>query len=233
MTEDADLGIRLHRMGYRCGVLKLPTLEDAPTEWPVWRAQRSRWFKGWLQTVLVHCRAPSQLYAQVGVCGLVALFLTTGGMLFSALAHPLLAVFILRSIWLFASGAWLAVGLAEQILFSIDVANIMGSYCLFALLGRKAMNAEERAAVGRPWTGVPFYWLMLSVAAWQAVKELPANPFLWRKTPHAPSVKPARSKEAGNLGKKKEVQTENNGSTDRSQNTDGHAVHVIAHDAAF
>ena len=230
VTEDADLGIRLHRMGYRCGVLGLPTLEDAPTEWPVWRAQRSRWFKGWLQTVLVHFRAPSRLYAQIGTAGMVALFLTTGGMLFSALAHPLLAVFILRSLWLFASGAWLAVGLAEQVLFTIDVANIIGSYCLFALLGRKPMSAEERAAVGRPWVGVPFYWLMLSVAAWQAVKELAANPFLWRKTPHAPSAPAGALEQAGNLRQQKEIETEDHRRADRAEHADRHAVHVITHD---
>ncbi len=234
VTEDADLGIRLHRMGYRCGVLKLPTLEDAPTEWPVWRAQRSRWFKGWLQTVLVHFRAPSRLYAQIGTAGLVALFLTTGGMLFSALAHPLLAIFILRSIWLFSTGAWLAVGLAEQILFIIDVANVIGSYCLFALLGRKPMSAEEREALGNPWLSVPFYWMMLSVAAWQAVNELAANPFLWRKTPHAPSVNAASmSEKAGELRQQKEVQAQNNGRADRAENTNPYAVHVIAHDAAL
>ncbi len=230
VTEDADLGIRLHRMGYRCGVLQLPTLEDAPTDWLVWRAQRSRWFKGWLQTVLVHFRAPSHLYAQIGAAGLAALFLTTGGMLFSALAHPLLAIFILRSIWLFASGAWLAVGLAEQVLFAVDVANIVGSYCLFAILGRKPMSAEERAEVGSPWAGVPFYWMMLSLAAWQAVKELSANPFLWRKTPHAPSTEAVASKEAGDLRQKKDVQAEDNRGAYRAEHADRHTVHVIAHD---
>lgn len=233
VTEDADLGIRLHRMGYRCGVLTYPTLEDAPIVWPVWRAQRSRWFKGWLQTVLVHFRAPSRLHAQIGAIGLLTLFLTTGGMLFSALAHPLLAMFILRSIWLFASGAWFAAGLAEQALFCIDIANIIGSYCLFALLGRKPMSAAERAAVGRPWTGVPLYWIMLSIAAWQAVRELSINPFLWRKTPHAPSATPSTSVEAGHLRQQEEVQRQNHRGPDNAEHTDLHAVHILAHDGAL
>lgn len=181
--------------------------------------------------MLVHFRAPSRLYAQIGTAGLIALFLTTGGMLFSALVHPLLAVFILRSMWLFASGAWLAVGLAEQILFAVDVANIICSYCLFALLGRKPMSTEERTAVGRPWVGVPFYWLMLSVAAWQAVNELAANPFLWRKTPHAPSAPAVALEQAGNLRQQKEIETENHGRSDRAEHADRHAVDVIAHDA--
>ena len=95
-------------------------------------------------------------------------------------------------------------------------------------------SEEERVAVGRPWSGVPFYWLMLSVAAWQAVKELAVNPFLWRKTPHAPSAAPADpSEQAGNLGQQQEVQTQNHGRADRSENADRHAVHVITHDAAL
>jgi cellulose synthase/poly-beta-1,6-N-acetylglucosamine synthase-like glycosyltransferase len=233
VTEDADLGIRMHRMGYHCGVLRLPTLEDAPTTWPVWQAQRSRWFKGWLQTILVHFRAPARLHAQIGTGGLIALFLTTGGMLFSALAHPMLAIFILRSLWLFASGAWLAVGLAEQVLFAVDVANIIGSYCLFALLGRKPMEAAERKAIGNPWPGVPYYWMMLSVAAWKAVREIASHPFLWRKTPHAPSVDRITSENAGELGEKKEIQTEDHRCPGGPQHADGDRVHVVAHDGAL
>lgn len=230
MTEDADLGIRLGRMGYRCGVLSLPTYEDAPTTWPVWRAQRSRWFKGWLQTMLVHMRRPGTLFNEVGLAGMAALLLTTGGMLFSALAHPLLAVFILRSIWLFGSGEWLAVGLAEQTLFGIDLANIIGSYCLFALLGRRPMSLEERQAAGRPWLGVPLYWIMLSMAAWKATHEISSAPFLWRKTPHTPSQPAPVSIETGNLRQEQEIQTEHHRGANNSQHPHSHSVDVVAHD---
>ncbi|WP_105381370.1 glycosyltransferase family 2 protein [Neorhizobium alkalisoli] len=48
VTEDADLGLRLYRLGYRSDVIVRQTLEDAPTTVRVWMAQRSRWFKGWL-----------------------------------------------------------------------------------------------------------------------------------------------------------------------------------------
>src|SRR5262249_40834782 len=47
VTEDADLGMRLHRLGYRCGVIDCPTYEDAPATFRVWLNQRTRWFKGW------------------------------------------------------------------------------------------------------------------------------------------------------------------------------------------
>lgn len=55
VTEDADLGVRLARLGYRTGVINAPTLEDAPEDLSIWIRQRTRWFKGWMQSTLVHC----------------------------------------------------------------------------------------------------------------------------------------------------------------------------------
>ena len=230
VTEDADLGIRLHRLGYRCDVLARPTLEDAPTTWPIWLKQRSRWFKGWLQTILVHFRAPRRLYREIGWRGMAAILLTTGGMLFSALAHPLLAVFIVRSAWLFGTGQWMAIGLWEQALFVVDIGNILGSYSLFAILGRKPMSPQERRALGNCWAGVPFYWIMLSRGAWHAVAELYRQPFLWHKTPHAPA---AGSEQPGHVGEEQTVQSQNHDSADNAQHPHRQTVHVFAHDGAL
>jgi cellulose synthase/poly-beta-1,6-N-acetylglucosamine synthase-like glycosyltransferase len=49
VTEDADLGMRLARFGYRCGVTDSTTCEEAPANIRRWLAQRSRWFKGWMR----------------------------------------------------------------------------------------------------------------------------------------------------------------------------------------
>src|SRR6202030_2965091 len=49
-TEDADLGIRLRRAGYRSLVLGSTTLEEANSDYVNWNKQRSRWYKGYLQT---------------------------------------------------------------------------------------------------------------------------------------------------------------------------------------
>lgn len=233
VTEDADLGIRLSRLGYRCGVLTRPTLEDAPTTWPVWRKQRTRWFKGWLQTMLVHFRSPLRLYRQVGPLGMAGIFLTTGGMLFSALAHPLLFVFILRSLWLFFDDRWLASSLAEQILFGVDVFNVLGSYSLFALLGRKPMSREERRAARGAWPGIPLYWMMLSLSAWCAARELAKRPFFWHKTPHEPTVgrKPGSAGEkARDIGQEKPVQREDDHRAHHAQHHDEPIIREFAHD---
>jgi cellulose synthase/poly-beta-1,6-N-acetylglucosamine synthase-like glycosyltransferase len=51
VTEDADLGIRLARFGYRAATIALPTLEEAPADLGPWIRQRTRWFKGWMRPV--------------------------------------------------------------------------------------------------------------------------------------------------------------------------------------
>ena len=62
VTEDADLGIRLARLGYRTTVIPSTTYEEAPARLRPWLRQRTRWFKGWLQTWLVHMRSPVRLW---------------------------------------------------------------------------------------------------------------------------------------------------------------------------
>src|SRR5262245_25167475 len=57
VTEDADLGIRLARFGYRSATIASTTYEEAPADSRRWLRQRSRWFRGWMQTWLAHAGA--------------------------------------------------------------------------------------------------------------------------------------------------------------------------------
>jgi glycosyltransferase XagB len=49
VTEDADLGFRLARRGWRTTVAASTTWEEAPAGFRVWFRQRTRWMKGWSQ----------------------------------------------------------------------------------------------------------------------------------------------------------------------------------------
>ncbi len=51
VTEDADLGMRLARHGYRTTVIASTTYEEAPARLHPWLKQRTRWFKGWMRPV--------------------------------------------------------------------------------------------------------------------------------------------------------------------------------------
>jgi cellulose synthase/poly-beta-1,6-N-acetylglucosamine synthase-like glycosyltransferase len=187
VTEDADLGMRLYRLGYRADVIRRQTVEDAPVSVGIWLRQRTRWFKGWLQTWLVMMRDPAALRREMGLTGFFVFQLLIGGMLLSSLAHPLVLAFLVRSVV-----AMLAVPVdhmpwAERVLFAVDFVNILGSYATFLVLGTAAMIEHEKRQIGWRWAMVPFYWMLVSLAAWRAVFELKSNPFFWHKTPHRPS----------------------------------------------
>lgn len=51
VTEDADLGMRLARFGFRTGVIDSTTMEEAPADFRNWLNQRTRWFKGWMRSL--------------------------------------------------------------------------------------------------------------------------------------------------------------------------------------
>jgi hypothetical protein len=55
VAEDADLGVRLARSGYRVGSLISDTSEEAPCELGNWFRQRTRWQKGWMRLSSLMC----------------------------------------------------------------------------------------------------------------------------------------------------------------------------------
>ncbi|MGE7370666.1 glycosyltransferase [Neorhizobium sp. NPDC001467] len=186
MTEDADLGVRLYRHGYRSATLFRHTLEDAPTTAAEWLNQRTRWYKGWVQTWLVATRHPRTHIAEMGGMGALVFHLMVGGMLVSALLHPLLLLSVLQGIIAISGDAAAAKAFITQPLFALDLLNILGSYGLFVLLGFRSMTGLEKRLVGWRCVAVPLYWMMTSLAAWRAVNELRIKPFFWNKTPHRP-----------------------------------------------
>ena len=88
VTEDADLGTRLARTGYRCQVLSSTTFEEAPVKFVSWLRQRTRWIKGYMQTWLVHMRQPAKVWRELGPAGFLGFQVMVGGTVLSALVHP-------------------------------------------------------------------------------------------------------------------------------------------------
>lgn len=66
VTEDCDLGVRLHVAGHRTRMLDSVTWEEANSRVGNWLRQRSRWLKGYFITHLVWWRRPLHLIAQLG-----------------------------------------------------------------------------------------------------------------------------------------------------------------------
>ncbi|MEO3998071.1 glycosyltransferase [Mesorhizobium sp. CAU 1732] len=185
VTEDADLGLRLKRLGYRCGVLDLPTLEDAPETLKVWLPQRVRWFKGWAQTWLVHMRDPVALYRDLGFASFVVTQILVFGMLVSALLHP---VFFLTIAYIAVKMMFVgAVGTLEVIMLALGSLNILCGYAAFIAIGALTLSLREKPWLATIIVRTPLHWLLLSLAAWMALWEMKQRPHHWNKTPHKPT----------------------------------------------
>jgi LPXTG-site transpeptidase (sortase) family protein len=193
VTEDADLGVRLHRVGWRCAVLGSVTYEEANSDFVNWMKQRSRWYKGYLQTWLVHLRHPVRLARELGAGGFLQFNLFVGGTPILALLNPLF--WALTVLWflgkfdviqsLFPAPVYYAG------LFCWGVGNLSVLY-ITVLAARRS----ERPSLVLAALAVPVYWVMMSLSAIKAAIQLVSAPTFWEKTTHGldRSAKPAPSR---------------------------------------
>jgi len=188
VTEDADLGLRLTKRGYRVGVVNSTTYEEANTSIPNWIRQRSRWIKGYMQTYLVHMRNPIRLYRAVGGAGFWGLQFFIGGTFFAALVFPILVG--TYTFWLLTRSQILDVFFPPLILylsmFSLLVGN--GTLTYVSMLG--AFKRRLYRLVPYALT-MPLYWGLMSIAGYKALWQLLHNPFFWEKTVHGLSKQTA------------------------------------------
>jgi glycosyltransferase XagB len=181
VTEDADLGIRIGQKGYRVGVVDSTTYEEACCQAGQWIRQRSRWIKGYMQTLLVHTRRPVHFARSAGVLGLFGFVFFIGGTVLAGLLNPLFWLFYI--IWLVAAAANLDVifphALLYLCLFNLLAGN--GAFTYLVMLAPIRRGFLELIPYSFSLAG---YWVLLSAAAYRALWQLLRNPFLWEKTPH-------------------------------------------------
>lgn len=181
VTEDADLGVRLHRLGYRTWILDSVTYEEANSDFINWIKQRSRWYKGYLQTWLVHLRDPSRLWREVGPAGVFGFNAVVGATPLVALLNPLLWIVFL---------AWFAgrLGVVEALfppwlLYPAIACALLGNALAFARMAVSVGKAGHSDLL--PWLLLmPVYWMMMSLAAIRALAQLLVSPWRWEKTTH-------------------------------------------------
>ncbi|TMM01455.1 MAG: glycosyltransferase [Actinobacteria bacterium] len=180
VTEDADLGIRLHKAGLRTAVLDSTTLEEAPGELGNWMRQRSRWSKGHVQTLLVHLRHPARLARRLGARGSLAFAFVLGGALVPVLAAPF---WLLTTLWFLAGPGWLRDVFPGAVFHLAAVGALAGTVGALLLAVAGALQRGLFGSV-RHALLAPLAWGLVSAAAWRGVLQLPARAHLWEKTEH-------------------------------------------------
>ncbi|MFG1432306.1 glycosyltransferase [Xanthobacter sp. V2C-8] len=188
VTEDADLGIRLARAGWRTEVIAATTFEEAPVTLKAWLGQRTRWMKGWAQTLLVHGREPRRLWRDLGWRNALAVTVLTAGPFASALLHPfclgLLSWHLVQGELGQPSASW-----AEVLTSALTYVTLAVGYGGTALTLRVGLARRgERLRAGLLWS-IPLYWLLMSFCAWRALTDLVKRPYHWEKTAHGISTR--------------------------------------------
>lgn len=178
VTEDADLGVRLARRGWRSAVIALPTLEEAPERLGIWTAQRSRWLKGFLQTWVVLMNDSAASRRELGLTGFLTVQVMLLGTLLAALLHGPMALWLLASWWL-GHGA-----LPTGALWLLGLGLGANALAVFLAPGPKGLRRALAALT------LPFYWPLHTFAAIRALYGWLNAPHFWAKTPHGLTAHP-------------------------------------------
>ncbi len=176
VTEDCDLGVRLYRLGMRILLFDSVTGEEAPPTLRGWLRQRTRWNKGYLQSLFVHTRDPLRLARILGFRKSVAF----ASLLPIALVNVLAGAPACAGTYL-----WIVVrsGSADQMARALLASGTALGIVSVLLFGAGAVATRKwRCLIYVLF--VPFYWVLLAVAAYRAVWQFAIAPFGWEKTAH-------------------------------------------------
>ncbi len=192
VTEDADLGVRLYKKGYKTAVIDSRTWEEANSHLGNWIRQRSRWVKGYMQTWLVHMRNPFRLLKELGLRGFMGFQVMVFGTPFLPLINPF--YWIMLILWYMTKEGWIRMlfpgfvyymALAEFVLgnFLFIYSNAVGMHFVIEEIADKKTGIFSHSIV-KSAILTPIYWIFMSLASYKAAWQLIAKPFYWEKTRH-------------------------------------------------
>ncbi|QGZ96084.1 Poly-beta-1,6-N-acetyl-D-glucosamine synthase [Terricaulis silvestris] len=176
VTEDADLGYRFARDGYRIDVIGPPTYEEAPVTFAAWLNQRTRWIKGHMQTWLVLMRDPIRTAREMGVVSFAMMHLMLSGGLVAAFLHgPIACVIAIAALSPYT------------LLTPADFVLALCGYCVAIFAALTACALSNSLSHARAALTMPAYWPLASIAAYRALFALLFRPHRWAKTAHGVS----------------------------------------------
>jgi glycosyltransferase XagB len=186
VTEDADLGVRLHKFGYKTAIVDSTTYEEANSDLYNWVRQRSRWVKGYIQTWLVHMRNPLKLGRQMGWRNWWSFQFVIAGTFFGFLLNPV--YWVLTTMWVLTKAGVIRELFPGLVYFAaaagLYIGNFVFTYINVAGVLRRGYPELVKYALISP-----LYWALMSVGAYKGFFQLFYRPFYWEKTVHGLDVK--------------------------------------------
>ena len=194
VTEDADLGIRLHKSGFKTAIIDSTTYEEATSHIPNWVRQRSRWVKGYIQTWLVQMRHPIRLMREIGLRNWLSFQMTVGGTPAIFLLNPI--YWTLTTVWLFTEAGVIEASFPGPIYYVAGLGLYVGNF-LFAYMTATGASHRGYHDLVKYALLAPVYWGLMSLGAWKGLIQLFTKPFYWEKTVHGLHVEENGVADAG------------------------------------
>lgn len=188
VTEDADLGLRLFKLGYQTAVLDSVTLEEGNSQVGNWIRQRSRWIKGYMQTYLVHTKENIAFFRERGIHALI-FHLVIGGKLVFILINPFLWTLTLLYFTLYGIIGPTIDSLYPQLVLYIAITSLIFGNSLYLFCHIMACVKTEKWDLIKYVYLIPIYWILISIAGFMALYQLIFKPFYWEKTVHGLHLK--------------------------------------------
>ncbi|UPW10222.1 glycosyltransferase [Gordonia terrae] len=188
VTEDADLGVRIADHGYRTLVLDSVTMEEANVDAINWIRQRSRWYKGYMQTWLVHMRHPVKLWHILGPVAFVRFTLLIAGT--PVIACLNMVFWLILALWIGGQPPVVAELFPGPIYYLALISMLLGNGAAI-YMNLIAIREDDRSELLLSALLIPAYWVMMSVAAIKGMWQILVNPSYWEKTFHGLSTSSA------------------------------------------
>ena len=139
-----------------------------------------------MQTYCVHMRQPLRLLRELGLRGFLAFQGHFAGIVVAALVHPWSYVLFIHDA---ARGTLFArpETLVGYNVLAIALFNLAAGYAASLALGLFVLQRRQVRRLIPQLVFIPFYWLLVSAAAYRAVYQLVTAPHYWEKTEHGVS----------------------------------------------
>lgn len=186
LAEDAELSIRLLIAGWNVGTLNSRHWEEAPVSFNAWLKQRTRWYRGWLQSLWKYLpiMMSMQNLRRMGALGTFSTLMM--------LVAPLIVVlnwmsYGITALWLLEITGLLPFKVLTSIAFPFWTAVPVSFNTLYLFIWLKGAILEgipvQRLQVVLPQM-VWYMNVMMPIAATRALYQEIFKPVMWEKTVH-------------------------------------------------
>jgi cellulose synthase/poly-beta-1,6-N-acetylglucosamine synthase-like glycosyltransferase len=177
VTEDAEIGIRLHGQGFKTKILNSVTFEESLIDIDAWLYQRARWIKGFINTYFAYKRNLINQSNKFTLTGKLSINIFLGLSVLNFVTFPVLC---LAPLMIEESGILI-------LLRNINIILYLG-YCYLTAVSAMiklqkrffSFTLKDIIVI----IGWPFYFVLHSFASWRSIYELFVKPYEWNKTSH-------------------------------------------------